>query len=139
MQYNYIAIEGNIGAGKTTLATRLALEFNAELILERFIENPFLEKFYENPAENAFPLELSFLMDRFSQLRNYAEPKHFSGRPYMADYFFNKCLVFAKQNLPADQFELYSKLHEALIIQLPKPGIILFLYNKVENLQKNIA
>src|SRR5688500_10518663 len=101
MQYNYIAIEGNIGAGKTTLATKLAEELKAELILERFIENPFLEKFYQNPAEYAFPLELSFLMDRFAQLKNYAEPKHFSGNIYMADYFFDKCLVFAKQNLPA--------------------------------------
>lgn len=137
--YLYIAIEGNIGAGKTTLSTKLAEELNAELILERFIENPFLEKFYQSPAEYAFPLELSFLMERFAQLKPYAEQKYFSGKVYMGDYFFDKCLVFARKNLPEDQFSLYKQLHSALATQLPKPQIILFLHNNVKALQKNIA
>ncbi len=137
--YTYIAVEGNIGAGKTTLATKFAQEFGAELILERFIENPFLEKFYQSPAEYAFPLELSFLMERFGQLKPYAATKHFPEKVYIGDYFFDKCLVFARKNLPEDQYILYQQLHNALATQLPKPEIILFLYNKVETLQKNIA
>jgi deoxyadenosine/deoxycytidine kinase len=117
----------------------LAEEFGAELIHERFIENPFLEKFYQSPAEYAFPLELSFLMERFTQLKPYADPKHFSEKVYIGDYFFDKCLVFARKNLPEDQYILYKQLHNALATQLPEPEIIVFLYNRVEALQQNIA
>ena len=102
MNYHYIAIEGNIGAGKTTLAHLLAKHFDARLILEAFHENPFLPKFYENPLQFAFPLELFFMAERYKQLKEFVHTKDLFQHITIADYLFAKCLLFAKVNLPEE-------------------------------------
>jgi deoxyadenosine/deoxycytidine kinase len=115
LKYNYIAIEGNIGAGKTTLATRMSEDFNAKLILERFEDNSFLPKFYENPGNYAFPLEMSFLADRYQQLKDKLPMQELFSSFTISDYFIDKSLIFAKNNLKADEFNLtpgYSRLYQ---------------------------
>jgi len=137
-KYNFIAIEGNIGAGKTTLASRLAEDFNGKLILEQFEENHFLPKFYENPSRYAFPLELSFLAERYNQLKNeFAAPDLFKSC-IIADYFINKSLIFAKTNLQEDEYSLYSKVFQIMGSLLPKPDLLIYLYLDIHNLKKNI-
>ena len=100
MKYKFIAIEGNIGVGKTTLATMLAQHFNAKLILEEFADNPFLPKFYKDPKKFAFPLELSFLAERYQQLKDDISKQDLFNPLVISDYIFQKCLIFAKVNLP---------------------------------------
>lgn len=136
--YNYIVIEGNIGAGKTSLATALAGEFNARLVLEQFEENSFLPKFYDDPARYAFPLELSFLADRYQQLKNqFNHPDIF--QPFtIADYFIFKSLIFASKNLEQLEFGLYSRLFAIVSSVVPKPDLIVYLYLNLENLKRNI-
>src|ERR1700743_732891 len=107
MKYHYIAIEGNIGAGKTTLAHMLARHFNARLILEQFADNPFLPKFYENPAQYAFPLELFFMAERYKQLKELVYTTDLFQSITVSDYLFTKFLLFAKVNLPDQEFRLY--------------------------------
>jgi deoxyguanosine kinase len=136
--YNYIVIEGNIGAGKTSLSTRLADEFNARLILEQFEENSFLPKFYEDPARYAFPLELSFLADRYQQLKSQFNAADIFKSFTVADYFIFKSLIFASKNLEALEFGLYSKLFSIVSSVVPKPDMIVYLYLNLENLKKNI-
>lgn len=139
LKYNFITIEGNIGAGKTTLATRLSEEFNARLILERFEDNSFLPKFYEQPDIYAFPLEMSFLADRYQQLKDkLAIPELFSSF-VIADYFIDKSLIFAKNNLKADEFNLYSRLFQIISTFLPRPDLLIYLYLDIPKLQKNIG
>jgi deoxyadenosine/deoxycytidine kinase len=136
--YNYIVIEGNIGAGKTSFATMFAEEFNARLILEQFEENSFLPKFYEDPARYAFPLELSFLADRYQQLKTqFSTPDMFKSFT-VADYFIFKSLIFASRNLESLEFGLYSKLFSIVSSVVPKPDIIVYLYLSLENLKRNI-
>jgi len=139
MKYNYIAIEGCIGAGKTTLAGMLAADFNAELILERFADNPFLAKFYKDPAHYAFPLEMTFLTDRYQQLKNLLSKRDLFTDLVIADYFIDKCAIFSKNNLQQDEYNLFLKIYDIITGFLPKPEIILYLYNTPENLLKNIA
>ncbi|HOS73546.1 MAG TPA: deoxynucleoside kinase, partial [Bacteroidales bacterium] len=98
-RYNYIVIEGNIGAGKTTLAGKIAGEFNARLILEHFADNPFLPKFYEDPEKYSFPLELSFLAGRYRQLKEELESPDLFSSFTVADYYFTKSLIFAASTL----------------------------------------
>ena len=102
MKYHFIAIEGNIGAGKTTLAHLLAKKLNARLILEEFADNPFLPKFYENPSQYAFPLELFFMAERFKQLKDRLHKTDMFQSVTVSDYLFTKCLLFAKINLPEE-------------------------------------
>ena len=109
MNYHFIAIEGNIGAGKTTLAHLLSRHFNARLILEQFADNPFLAKFYENPGQNAFPLELFFMAERYKQLKELIHTKDLFQSITISDYMFTKCLLFAKVNLPDEEFLLYQR------------------------------
>ncbi|MCK4639125.1 MAG: deoxynucleoside kinase, partial [Bacteroidales bacterium] len=109
MKYNYIAIEGTIGAGKTSLATKIAEQFNAKLILEQFEENSFLPKFYKNPSKYAFPLEMSFLASRFHQLKDQLSSHDLFRSFTISDYFINKSLIFARKTLQNDEFILYSK------------------------------
>ena len=136
--YNYIVIEGNIGAGKTSFATLLSDECNARLILEQFEENSFLPKFYEDPARYAFPLELSFLADRYQQLKSqFSAPDMFKAFT-VADYFIFKSLIFASKNLEQLEFGLYSKLFSIVSSVVPKPDMIVYLYLSLENLKKNI-
>src|SRR5687768_8959728 len=129
MKYNYIVIEGNIGAGKTSLAMMLAAECNARLILEEFADNPFLPPFYENPARYAFPLELSFLAERYQQLKDHLAATQDLFREYtISDYLFNKSLIFAKINLKQDEYNLYTRLFNIINSFLPKPDLLVYLY-----------
>ena len=136
--YNYIAIEGNIGAGKTSLATRIATEFNARLVLEQFEENTFLPKFYENPAKYAFPLELTFLAERYQQLKDQLSTQDMFKTFTVADYFIYKSLIFANRNLTGDELTLYTRLFNIIEGVLPKPELLVYLYLNLDNLIKNI-
>ncbi|MBS1745273.1 MAG: deoxynucleoside kinase [Bacteroidetes bacterium] len=138
MQHHFIAIEGNIGAGKTTLAHLLAKQLNARLILEQFADNPFLPKFYENPKQNAFPLELFFMAERYKQLKDMVHTKDLFQNVTVADYFFTKCLLFAKVNLNEEEFRLYQRLFDIMQQQLIYPDILIYLHAPVQKLQKNI-
>lgn len=138
MNYNFIAIEGNIGAGKTTLSTLLAKHLNARLVLEQFSENPFLPEFYRNPNKVAFPLELSFLADRYSQLKNDLINLDLFNEITVADYFIYKSLIFAGNNLKEDELILYQRLFDIIASSLPKPDLLIYLYLDTAQLKKNI-
>src|SRR6201991_1808916 len=138
MKYHFITIEGNIGAGKTTLAHMLARHFNSRLILEQFADNPFLPKFYENPAQYAFPLELFFMAERYKQLKELVHTGDLFQSVTISDYLFTKCLLFAKVNLPDEEFRLYQKLFEIINPQIIQPDIVIYLHTPVKKLQENI-
>ncbi len=138
MNYHFITIEGNIGAGKTTLAHMLAKHYKARLILEEFADNPFLSKFYENPQQFAFPVELFFMAERYKQLKDLIQQKDMFQDLTISDYLFTKCLLFAKVNLPEDEFRLYQRLFDIIHQQLIKPDIIIYLHTPVNKLQENI-
>jgi deoxyguanosine kinase len=138
MNYHFITIEGNIGAGKTTLAHLLSRHYNARLILEEFADNPFLPKFYENPAQYAFPLELFFMAERYKQLKDLLHTKDLFNSITISDYLFTKCLLFAKVNLPVDEFRLYQRLFEIIHQQLIQPDLLIYLHTPVQKLQHNI-
>jgi len=138
MKHQFITIEGNIGAGKTTLANLLAQKLNARLILEEFAENPFLPKFYNNPKQYAFPLELFFMAERYKQLKDMVHKKELFQSITVSDYLFTKCLLFAKVNLPEEEFRLYQKLFEMIHQQLVFPDILIYLHAPVNKLQQNI-
>ncbi|HTN07738.1 deoxynucleoside kinase [Agriterribacter sp.] len=138
MNYHFITIEGNIGAGKTTLAHLLSRHFNARLILEQFADNPFLARFYENPKQNAFPLELFFMAERYKQLKELVHTKDLFQSITISDYMFTKCLLFAKVNLPDEEFLLYQRLFDIIHQQLIQPDILIYLHAPVSNLQANI-
>ncbi len=137
--YNYVVIEGSIGAGKTTLSTMLANDFNAELVLERFADNPFLEKFYKDPEHYAFPVEMTFLMDRYQQLKNLLTARDLFTDCVIGDYFIDKCLLFSKNNLSKDEFSLFKTVFDIISCFLPKPDLLLYLYTKPDRLLKQIA
>ena len=138
MKYHYITIEGNIGAGKTTLAHLLSKHFNSRLILEQFADNPFLSKFYENPRQFAFPLELFFMAERYKQLKELVHTQDMFQHITISDYLFAKCLLFAKVNLPQEEFRLYQKLFDIIHQQLVQPDILIYLHAPVGRLQQNI-
>jgi deoxyadenosine/deoxycytidine kinase len=138
LRYSYIAIEGNIGAGKTTLATRLAEDFNARLILERFEDNSFLPKFYQDPEVFAFPLEMSFLADRYQQLKDQLSIRDLFKPTTISDYFIDKSLIFARNNLKADEYNLYSRLFHIISAFLPRPDLLVYLYLDIPGLRQNI-
>jgi deoxyadenosine/deoxycytidine kinase len=138
MKYNFVTIEGNIGAGKTTLAHLLSKHYNARLILEEFAENPFLPKFYESPEQYAFPLELFFMAERYKQLKDLLQTKDMFQNITISDYLFTKCLLFAKVNLPDEEFRLYQKLFEIINPQIIQPDILIYLHTPVNKLQENI-
>ncbi len=138
MNYNFITIEGNIGAGKTSLATKIAEQFNGRLILEQFEENAFLPKFYKEPDKYAFPLELSFLASRYSQLKQEITSGDLFKSFTISDYFIVKSLIFASKTLQEDEFELYRKLFTIINTTLPKPDLLVYLYLSIDNLKRNI-
>ena len=139
LRYNYIVIEGNIGTGKTSLATRLAEEHRARLILERFADNPFLPKFYENPLRFAFPLELSFLADRYQQLQDELSKPDLFRQQIVSDYMLSKSLIFAGITLKENEYDLYQRLFHIIHPHLPKPDLLVYLHKDVALLQRNIV
>ena len=138
IQHRFITVEGNIGAGKTTLTHLLAKRLNARLILEEFADNPFLPKFYENPKQYAFPLELFFMAERYKQLKEMLQTKDMFQNITVSDYLFTKCLLFAKVNLPEEEFRLYQKLFDIMHQQLLFPDVLIYLHAPVSKLQENI-
>ena len=138
MNYHFVTIEGNIGAGKTTLAHLLSRHYNARLVLEEFADNPFLPKFYEHPEQYAFPLELFFMAERFKQLKELIQQKDLFQSLTISDYLFTKCLLFAKVTLPDDEFRLYQRLFDIIHQQLIRPDILIYLHAPVVKLQSNI-
>jgi deoxyguanosine kinase len=138
VKYNYIVIEGNIGAGKTTLSTRIANEFNGHLILEHFEDNPFLPKFYSDPDKYSFPLELSFLAGRYRQLKEELAPGDLFKAFTVADYYFMKSLVFAASTLKGDEYNLYRQIFYIIYSSLPKPDIFVYLHMHPDKLLQNI-
>lgn len=138
MKYRFITIEGNIGAGKTTLSHLLAEKLGARLILEEFADNPFLPKFYENPQQYALPLELFFMAERYKQLKDLLHAQDLFSSITISDYLFTKCLLFARVNLPADEFRLYQRLFDIMYQQLLQPDLLIYLHAPVSKLQQNI-
>jgi deoxyadenosine/deoxycytidine kinase len=138
MKYSFITIEGNIGAGKTTLANLLAERLNARLILEEFADNPFLAKFYDNPAQYAFSVELFFMAERYKQQKDLVGQQDLFRTLTISDYLFTKCLLFAKVNLPDDEFRLYQRLFEIMHPQMIQPELLIYLHAPVSKLQENI-
>ncbi|MEX0982098.1 MAG: deoxynucleoside kinase [Bacteroidales bacterium] len=138
MDFNYIVIEGNIGAGKTSLATKLADETNARLILEQFEENPFLPKFYKEPDRYAFPVELAFLADRYQQLKDKITPRDLFQKKTISDYYFFKSLIFSRKTLKDDEYSLYKRVFEIIQQQLIKPDIYVYLHVSTDRLLENI-
>lgn len=135
-KYPYLVVEGNIGAGKTTLCQRLQADFGGQLILETFEDNPFLAKFYDNPTQYALAVELFFMTERHRQLENALQA---SAAGMIADYFFEKTLLFAKNNLDATEFELFTRIFSSLNARFQKPNLLIYLHRSVPHLQRNIA
>ncbi|WP_298305751.1 2-amino-4-hydroxy-6-hydroxymethyldihydropteridine diphosphokinase [Flavobacterium sp.] len=136
--FNYIAIEGNIGAGKTTLVSKLAEDFNAKTVLERFADNPFLPKFYKDQNRYAFPLEMSFLADRYQQISDDLAQFDLFKDFIIADYHIFKSLIFAKVTLAEDEYRLYKTLFDIIYKEMPKPDLYVYLYQNTERLLANI-
>jgi deoxyadenosine/deoxycytidine kinase len=135
---HYIVIEGNIGAGKTSLSHKLAEELNAKLILEQFTDNPFLPMFYKNPDRYAFPVELFFMTERHKQLQEYLVKRDLFQHYTVSDYVFSKTLLFAGQNLEGEELRLFQNLFSTLNAAFPKPDLLVYLHRSVEELQENI-
>jgi len=138
MEYNYIVIEGNIGAGKTSLVKKIAADINAGMILERFAENPFLPKFYEDKERFSFPVELSFLADRYQQLKEELSNRQLFSSLLIADYYFSKSLIFARNTLKDDEYNLYRQLYDIIHQHLPIPDLYVYLHVPIEKLMRNI-
>ncbi|NVK53956.1 MAG: 2-amino-4-hydroxy-6-hydroxymethyldihydropteridine diphosphokinase [Flavobacteriaceae bacterium] len=137
-KYNYIAIEGNIGAGKTSLAKMMSDEFNAKVVLERFADNPFLPKFYEDEDRYAFPLEMSFLADRYQQLSDDLAQFDLFKNLIVSDYYIFKSLIFAQVTLQKEEYLLYRKMFDLMYKEITKPDLYVYLYQNTERLLKNI-
>ena len=138
MNYKYLVIEGNIGAGKTSLASLLAEETGSRLVLEAFSDNPFLAKFYEDPGRYAFQLELSFLSERYHQIKTELGHRDLFGQSVISDYFLAKSFIFSKYNLKDDEMKLFEKLFYIINLQAPKPDLYVYLHLPVEKLLENI-
>lgn len=136
--YNYIAIEGNIGAGKTTLSSKISEDLNAKLVLERFADNPFLPKFYKDQNRYAFPLEMSFLADRYQQLTDDLSQFDLFKDFIVSDYHIVKSLIFAKVTLQEDEYRLYKTMFDIIHKEMPKPDLYVYLYQNTERLLANI-
>lgn len=138
MDLNYLVIEGNIGAGKTTLAKMIAEDYNAKLILEQFADNPFLPKFYNDPDRYSFPLELSFLAERYQQLNRDLTSRDLFKPFNVADYYFMKSLIFAKATLKQDEYNLYRQIFNIIYQSIPKPDLYVYLHVDIKKLLENI-
>jgi len=138
LKYSYLVIEGNIGAGKTSFATMLAKETGSRLILEQFSDNPFLARFYEDPERYAFQLELSFLSERYQQIKTELGHPDLFGQMVVSDYFLAKSFIFSKHNLKDDEMVLFEKLFSIINLQIPRPDLYVYLHLPVEKLMDNI-
>ena len=136
--FSFINIEGNIGSGKSSLSKKIAADFDANLILEEFENNPFLPKFYEDPEKNAFPLELSFMAERFQQLIGKGSNLNLFSKIKIADYSFFKSKLFAQNNLKEDEYNLFNKLYNIMFSSIKHPELLIYLHSNIERLQKNI-
>ena len=139
MSINYLVIEGNIGAGKTTLAQMISEKFNAKLVLEQFADNPFLPKFYENQEQYSFPLEMAFLAERYNQLNR--ELSHFDlfSTFTVSDYYFMKSLIFSQNTLQPDEYNLYRQFFTIIYDKMPRPDLYVYLHKNTDLLLQNIA
>ena len=137
-KYNYVAIEGNIGSGKTSLARKIGDDFNAKLVLERFADNPFLPKFYADKERYAFPLEMSFLADRYHQLTDDLAQFDLFKNFIVSDYYIFKSLIFAQVTLPKEEFSLYRKMFDIMYKEIAKPDVYVYLYQNTDRLLENI-
>ncbi|MDX1363179.1 2-amino-4-hydroxy-6-hydroxymethyldihydropteridine diphosphokinase [Arenibacter latericius] len=137
-QLHFISIEGNIGAGKTTLATMIGQDYNAKLVLERFADNAFLPKFYEDQARFAFPLEMSFLADRYQQFMDDTSQYDLFKNFMVSDYDIHKSLIFAKVTLQEEEFKLYRKLFNMMYKEAQRPRMLIYLHQNTERLIENI-
>lgn len=138
MRYDYIAIEGLIGAGKTTLSRKMSEQLGARLVLEEFEENPFLPRFYAEKERYAFSVELSFLAQRYHQFKKVAEQELFESIT-ISDHFISKSLIFAQANLPPDEFKLFADLYNIMLASLPRPQLLVYLHLEADELLKRIA
>lgn len=138
MKNNFIVIEGNIGSGKTTLSKMIAEKYDAKLVLEEFDENPFLPKFYQDPEKYAFPLEMSFLAERFQQLNETLLNRDLFKQLTIADYYVFKSLIFSEVTLTKDEYKLYRKFFHIMYADLVKPDLYVYLYQTTDRLLYNI-
>ncbi|MEX2589439.1 MAG: deoxynucleoside kinase, partial [Chitinophagales bacterium] len=138
MQYDFLTIEGNIGSGKTSLSKMLAEQYNTDLLLEEFAENPFLPDFYKNPDRYAFQLELFFMAGRYEQMKERLLNRDLFGQKIISDYLFSKSLLFASVTLKSQEYKLYRKLFSIIYSSLPLPGISIYLWNDIDRLLQNI-
>jgi deoxyguanosine kinase len=138
MDIRFLVIEGNIGAGKTSLATLLSKEFNAKLILEQFAENPFLPRFYRDRERYSFPLELTFLADRYNQIKKDVLNFDLFYNLVISDYYFTKSAIFARNTLKKDEYNLFRRIFDIIFETMPKPDLYVFLHSDTETLLKNI-
>ena len=138
MKINYLVIEGNIGAGKTTLAQMISSDFNAKLVLEQFADNPFLPKFYNEPDKYSFPLEMSFLAERYNQLNRELQNFDLFSSFTVSDYYFMKSLIFAQNTLQDDEYKLYQQFFKIIYDKMPKPDLYIYLHLNAKNLIRNI-
>ena len=140
MNYSYIAIEGTLGAGKTTLASRIARDFNGKLVLEEFEadKNPFLPKFYKEPEKYSFQLEMTFLALRFQQLKDKLGVLDLFHDFIISDYYVAKSLIFSRNNLQEDEYQLFARFFNIIFSDMPKPELLVYLYSDVDRLQRNI-
>ena len=138
MDKNLIIIEGNIGVGKTSLATMISENMNAQLVLEKFADNPFLEKFYENQTRYAFPLEMSFMAERYNQLMAELQNRDLFKDFVVADYYFMKSLIFAGVTLSDNEYNLYRKFFDIIYQRVPRPDLYVYLHKSVPGLKDQI-
>ena len=138
MKFDFLTIEGNIGSGKTSLAKKIASDFNGKLILEEFADNPFLPKFYKDSKPNAFPLELFFMAERFNQLSGEKSEIDLFSEFTVSDYSFFKSKLFAQNNLEQDELNLFNRLYNIMFATVKKPDLLIYLHADIERLQENI-
>ncbi|MCE1199114.1 MAG: deoxynucleoside kinase [Marinilabiliales bacterium] len=136
--HDFLVIEGNIGAGKTTFAKSLGEETDARIILEQFADNPFLPKFYKDPEKYSFALELSFLAERYGQLNRELANRDLFHNHTISDYYFMKSLIFAQNTLAQDEYNLYRNFFDIIYERLPKPDLFVYLHLPEEKLIENI-
>ncbi len=139
MRYHFITIEGNIGSGKTSLAEKIARDYRGRLCLEKFADNPFLTKFYENPRQYAFSLEMYFMAERFQQMKTLSAERDLFNDFLVSDFLFAKSLLFAEINLDGDEILLFKKLFSIIYPNIPKPQMTVYLHNDISNLLLNIS